>query len=160
MTCVASTSLFVLTIYHVFPYLIIYLVFLICHLPYHIPPPIFMIALCRDNFKRHLVLTLKVFLVFHIFDKSAFLQCQFRIRCSMYAETVISALFLNARKFLTHFKISLLPPKPAQTCLTNRLLAPHTTIQVRLYTTPHHSLFHCTHGNHHCPSPSIQSHLS
>ena len=56
------------------------------------------------------------------------------------SETFVSALFLRARIFLPHFKMSLLcivPPESAQICLANGSLASRTTIQVPLNTTAH-----------------------
>ena len=84
-------------------------------------------------------LTQKVFRFPPIFDKSAFLFVRIP-HWIFYTITVISALFLC--KKLSHLfqNVIVTAHKPAQICLTNGLLAPHTTIQVPLYTTPHHAL--------------------
>ena len=130
------------TIYLVFPNPSIYLIF-----P-NLPSTSFFVSPCDYV----LAGKLSVFLLRKRFRFLAFSKNSVPIPHQMfYSETVVSALFFNARIFLPHFKISLLSPKTAQNCLTNGLLAPHTTIQVPLYTTPYHYLFHCTHHNHHYP---------
>ena len=111
----------------------IYLVFRIPHFPIcHLPhvSPLFAIVF--------LVGKLSAFSLRKCFLCLTFSKNPVPIPHQMFSsETVVSALFLNARIFLPHFKMSLLPPKSAQTCLTNGLLAPHTT-----YVPP--CRFHCT----------------